>query len=392
MSKRETLTAVEEIALFTTMYHANRFIFLNVLANDTDCLRFCQERIGSWLGSAREQQLAMTPPPYPITVQSHFLPPENLAFFNQYHIFRQPLFEVVDLFYDNPQHTNALKAQIRNAINLIQKCEHELIKRNQNLIESRIEHLKKGQYAERGDFTRIGNIGLLRAMWRYNVFLLNPKTNTPYKFSTSAFNWIDRALNDANNNQAGVKMPDYLKPILLAINQVKAKFDDEHQSLQNKKFYQAVIDSLKEKSPSTIQYLGLKRVHTAIQNLLLVAGGSTSLDDEKDDTDNLLHYIAYEPETHRNEEAMFIEEIETLSKESNILEILSEREWTIIKLHLGIGMNGYPLNYQEISELLGIKSKQRVQTLIAIAHRTLRQVIAERENAKHTNSKEKCWR
>lgn len=364
--KKTLLTADEERVLFSELYHINRFIFLTLLSHCSGCLKYAQEKLEMWKGQGNQETLLIAPP-FPNAFEVPFLIDENaLVFFQENHALRPVLSELLSIFQSANPEKNAINELLMKAWSEMEKREKIIIDNNENLVLSSIKkRAGKGSINEFDDLLAVGRMGLLRAIWKFNIFAIN-RNGTPSKFSTVAVPWVEQAImqyRNENMNGAGVVLPDYLNSIWATLNQARTMLLTENGGNGNTseaKLIKATLHLLKTEKPKIYAQYTPESLIAHLKNLLPLSPhahfSELGRQHDDDNTGSPLEFIEFDPDISQNEHAQWLNEIIANLGEDSIIGIITPREWKIIKMRLGIGMNGYALRNFEIGELMNLRA------------------------------------
>lgn len=195
------------------------------------------------------------------------------------------------------------------------------------------------------DLIQDGTMGLMRAVDGYQV-------DKGFKFSTYATWWIIQSISRSiANNSRTIRIPVHVYDTLSKILRFKRNYVDEH----------GMEPDIQTVSKITgISIVTLKMINIYIEDTL-------SLDNPIGDGDSTLKDLTEDTNNPDPEEYNKIKELEEYVIE--ILQVLNEREQTIIKMKFGIESDEQTL--EEIGKYFGI-SKQRVGQILSNAIEKLR--------------------
>lgn len=195
------------------------------------------------------------------------------------------------------------------------------------------------------DLIQDGTMGLMRAVDGYQV-------DKGFKFSTYATWWIIQSISRSiANNSRTIRIPVHVYDTLSKILRFKRNYVDEHGMEPDIQTVSKIIG---------ISIVTLKMINIYIEDTL-------SLDNPIGDGDSTLKDLTEDTNNPDPEEYNKIKELEEYVIE--ILQVLNEREQTIIKMKFGIESDEQTL--EEIGKYFGI-SKQRVGQILSNAIEKLR--------------------
>ena len=183
------------------------------------------------------------------------------------------------------------------------------------------------------DLIQDGTMGLMKAVDRYQV-------EKGFKFSTYATWWIIQSISRSiSNNSRTIRIPVHVYDMLSKVRRVKRNYVNEH----------GIEPDIETVSKITgISIITLKMINLYIEDTL-------SLDNPIGDGDSTLKDSTEDKNNPDPEEYNKIKELEEYVIE--ILQVLNEREQTVIKMKFGIESDEKTL--EQIGQYFGI-SKQRV--------------------------------
>ncbi|MBU1094529.1 MAG: sigma-70 family RNA polymerase sigma factor [Firmicutes bacterium] len=183
------------------------------------------------------------------------------------------------------------------------------------------------------DLIQDGTMGLMKAVDRYQV-------EKGFKFSTYATWWIIQSISRSiSNNSRTIRIPAHVYDMLSKVRRVKRNYVNEH----------GIEPDIETVSKITgISIITLKMINLYIEDTL-------SLDNPIGDGDSTLKDSTEDKNNPDPEEYNKIKELEEYVIE--ILQVLNEREQTVIKMKFGIESDEKTL--EQIGQYFGI-SKQRV--------------------------------
>ena len=227
-----------------------------------------------------------------------------------------------------------------------QEAKQELINHNLRLV---VAIAKK--YMGRGlsllDLIQEGNIGLIKAVDKYDV-------SKGFKFSTYATYWIKQSISRAVMDQTrNIRIPAHMIELISNIKKIENQFEQDNnrkpELIEIAEILNISIDKVKE------AYACMKDT----TSLNIVIG---------EDEDNTIGSLIEDESTI----SIFssIEENDRAAAIENVLDTLSEREKTVIKLRFGIGSDRAK-TLDEIGKKLEL-SKERIRQIETTALRKLR--------------------
>jgi RNA polymerase primary sigma factor len=210
-------------------------------------------------------------------------------------------------------------------------------------------------YSERGlnlqDLIAEGNIGLMKAAERFNP-------NAGCRFSTYATWWIKQSIRRALvNTVKSVRVPSYMTELI-------SRWRVVSQELTFKFGRNPTIEEVAKELgiPESNWPLLRRTIKTSSM------GGQVSLDLLSATQDTVEDESAKSPE-----ERLLTEDL--LAKLSELLEVIDEREATILRLRYGLAENGAePMTLKEIGKVVGL-TRERVRQIERDALRKLYEVM-----------------
>lgn len=198
------------------------------------------------------------------------------------------------------------------------------------------------------DLISEGNIGLLKAMQKYNPEL-------GYSFSTYAMYWIMESIEKSlYKYDSIIRVPENLK---LEIN----NFTKTVEKLKNEEGRELTLDEISEKLD-----LSIEKINEYYRCMFKI----TSLDKQvgKDKDISIIDTIIQDNSIDDKVETYLLKD-----EISYLLDFLNEEERTVIKLHFGIGQDGVAMSFKEIAKKLSL-SYVRVKRIIEKALIKMRRI------------------
>lgn len=210
------------------------------------------------------------------------------------------------------------------------------------------------------DFVSEGNIGLMRAVEKYDY-------RRGYKFSTYATCWIRQAITRAISEQGKlVRVPVHMLEIIKKVDRyIKQETALGHPTPSPQKIADAIGESV-------------SKVETALLNERDPVSFETPMSTEDEGNSNLLQFFHYEDgETIATPSA--IKDMDDLKKVVlSCINRLSDRDAKIILLRSGInGGNEYTL--EETGKQFDV-TRERIRQLESKAHKRLREMLSDYVN------------
>ena len=217
---------------------------------------------------------------------------------------------------------------------------------NQRLVY-KVAKRYQGQGLEFLDLVQEGNIGLLRAIERF-------EPERGYRFSTMAVWWIRRAITGAiADTGRAIRLPAYQRTGLLRLKQAEAQFTEEHgRSPSNEELAEILGLSLEMLSD-------LRQVSGSPRSLSDSPGGD---EDDLELGDTLADPSNLEEDTVAD---IFSEEVQRALKA-----VLTPREYLVMRRRFGLG-NDDEQGLAEIGRSLG-RSRERIRQIEERAIKKLR--------------------
>jgi RNA polymerase primary sigma factor len=186
------------------------------------------------------------------------------------------------------------------------------------------------------DLIQDGNMGLMKAVDRFEI-------EKGFKFSTYATWWIRQSISRSiSNNSKTIRIPVHVYDTISRVKKVKREYQNEHG-------VEPDIETVSNISGIPISTLRLISIYVddTISLDKLIGEGNTTLGDSTKDSNN--------PNPEENDKIKELEEYII-----QILEVLDEREQSIIKMRFGIECEEKTLG--EIGQILGI-TRERVRQI-----------------------------
>lgn len=232
-------------------------------------------------------------------------------------------------------------------IELGKEANDKLVESNLRLVVS-IAKKFKFQNIPLMDLIQEGNMGLMKAVERYEV-------DRGFKFSTYATWWIRQSISRfISNHSKTIRIPVHVYDSISKVKRVKRDYTNEHGKEPNTE----TISKISGISISTLRFIDFY-IDDIISLDNLLGDGISTLNDSTKDTNNP------NPEEYNK-----IQELEEYVNE--VLEVLSDREKTIVKLRYGIDCDARTL--KEIGSMLDL-SRERVRQIEQKALKKLKKSI-----------------
>lgn len=204
------------------------------------------------------------------------------------------------------------------------------------------------------DLIQEGNIGLMRAVEKYDITKINPETGKPYRFSTHAIWWIHQGVSRAIGNQGRtIRLPVHRIEERIELNKKKEKLAGELGREPNQKELADELGWSEEKVKS------IANIPKVALSLNLPVG------EDKD---------SYLGEMIEDEGAPFPpdETRRKMAQESvrEAVDSLSERERRVLELRFGL-KDGISRTLEEVGNEIGV-TRERTRQIQAQALRKLR--------------------
>ena len=234
------------------------------------------------------------------------------------------------------------------AYTALDQVRQQLLTANLRLVVSIVQHFKRSNI-QTGDLIQEGNLGLIRALERFDYRL-------GHRFATYATWWIKQAVSRNVAVQTRIiRIPAHMLAIISRINRAERTFIQENGQDPTIDQLAEILEMPRERINSI-----KKMAAQAISLHAPLSSDSNAPDLEQlladDDDDSPVRQLAFKMLKKRLNEA---------------LEHLTEREQQIIRLRFGLSGNR-PMTFVELSELFGL-TKERVRQLEMRAIRKLRE-------------------
>lgn len=245
----------------------------------------------------------------------------------------------VDAYVRNINKISLLSPEESN--NLIKLSRKGDVEARNKLIESNLRLVLKianskryrQYYSHLGDLIQEGNIGLMRAIEKFDVRRDN-------KFSTYAVFWIHQHIGRyLVNRHRLIRIPAYQEEIFHKVKKSRENYEEKHHH----------SPSLKELSE--LIKMGIKPLAKTIRAMTVLEDHSSF--DENEETFRTNEFTKYSPEVQLMRNAM-------QKDMRNLLELLSPKEKKIIELRFGLGFHRYTL--KDAGEYCGL-TKERVRII-----------------------------
>lgn len=216
------------------------------------------------------------------------------------------------------------------------------------------------------DLIQEGNMGLLKAIEKYNLNYINEK-----KFSSYAYEWIRQYIERAIKNYGfTIRIPVH------KFGELK-RYEEKYHLLLEKLNRIPTVDELAKElqmSKDTIRELSSMKTKINVESL-----NDTIWEDQKNEYISIID----------SEEQDILTEIATrLDNEqlkNAILSILTEKQAKVIQLRYGLE-DGIARGYQEVANILQYKDRRNVETIEKLA---LKKIKKKLENYNINNSNKK---
>lgn len=205
-------------------------------------------------------------------------------------------------------------------------------------------------YVSLMDLIQDGNMGLMKAVDRFEI-------ERGFKFSTYATWWIRQSISRSiSNNSKTIRILVHVYDTISRVKKVKREY-------QNENGIEPSIETVSKISGIPISTLRLISIYVddTISLDKLIGEGNTTLGDSTKDPNN--------PNPEENDKIKELEEYII-----QILEVLDEREQSIIKMRFGIECEEKTLG--EIGQILGI-TRERVRQIEKRAINKLHKIITK---------------
>ena len=234
-----------------------------------------------------------------------------------------------------------------------EKAKNEIVEANLRLVVSIAKkHVGKGMAFL--DLIQEGNLGLMKAVEKFDYKKVNPITQKSYKFSTYATWWIRQAITRAIADQGRtVRIPVHMVETIHKVSRVSRQLLQELGREPTPEEIARVIGMTPEKVRDTMKY--------ALEPVSL----ETPIGEEEDS--HLGDFIPDEDSPAPSDAASY-----TLLKEqlNEVLHTLTPREEQVLKLRFGL-LDGRTRTLEEVGKEFDI-TRERIRQIEAKALRKLR--------------------
>ncbi len=241
-----------------------------------------------------------------------------------------------------------------------------LVNANQRLVVS-LARKYLGHGLPLPDLIQAGNLGLLKAVKRFDVHLINERSGRPYRFTTFATYWVRRDIIMAARDEGrNIRLPSHIYEQLAKIRKFQTEFEAEFGRAPNLEEIAAGVELTPKKVEEVLPY------EFPILSLDKPVG---------EEGESLL--VDFIPD---NEMFLPIDkaEYEQLSRlVDDLLGTLTPRQRKIIELRYGIG-SGNNLTLEEVGDELGI-TRERVRQIQKEILNKLRHPSKARKLEPHLN-------
>ncbi|MBN2056677.1 sigma-70 family RNA polymerase sigma factor [bacterium] len=241
----------------------------------------------------------------------------------------------------------ALWEEVRPAIESIRKNNNALIEANLRLVVSIAK-----KYMNRGlpfsDLLQEGNLGLMKAAEKYDY-------HRGYRFSTYATWWIQQSIIRAIAEQGRtIRIPLYVSETLVKLNKISQMvFQETHR--------EPTIEELAQMCNKSVHHLSL---------FLNTVKTPYSLEGTVGEDDDAQLNELIEDTSAENPFDM-MEQVHMREGIGRVLDSLSERERTVIRMRFGLGF-GKEYTLEEIGNFLGL-TRERIRQIEQAALKKMRQ-------------------
>lgn len=250
---------------------------------------------------------------------------------------------------------------LRNLVPKLNKLGDELINRNLRLV---LHSSQSPSYTGRGlaifDLFMEGFDGLKYATWyKYNPYMVNPKTGRTNKFSTYVTYWIKQRIGRSIEKKgSAIKVAGHIQSIMSKIRQVVRAFVSKNQERPSP---ETIVLLLHERYPGNA---GLKDItaekvaeYGRLKWLII------SLDEEAKGDENMggLSLIDFLSANESYQPEVEFEEVDRKDQLMEIIKMLSQDEQFIIMYETGLIDGGVARSLKQIAKLMGIPLKEVIK-------------------------------
>lgn len=250
---------------------------------------------------------------------------------------------------------------LRKDIEEGKKAKERLINLNLRLVAG----IAKG-YLDRGvppsDLIQEGNIGLMRAVEKYDITKINPETGKPYRFSTYAIWWIRQAVSRAVGDQGRtIRIPVHASEELVRVREKKIELIEKLGRMPRQR---ELAESLGWGEAKTERVLKAPEVVLSLDTPIGEDEGSY-LGEFIEDIDG------FPPPADEATKEILGEQVR------EAVDSLTPREAKVLKLRFGLE-DGQDRTLEEVGNKLGV-TRERARQIQAEALRKLRHPSRARE-------------
>jgi RNA polymerase primary sigma factor len=275
-----------------------------------------------------------------------------------------------------PAYTSPYIEQQEESFEYEEQLERErYIKENQKLVYS-IARKHMGQGIELSDLIQIGNLGLLKAVQKFDP-------NRGVQFGSYAFYWIQQTIKLALENQSRIiRIPTHIlvqikryykaherlshklgrEPSSTEIAQELYSFEEESQAdRQQLREGKISLDDMVKRGDEREKQMKFFR---ELEAVLQISQAPFSLDEPCGDSDDFTFYEAVPDREMESPEETFMKKCR-IQEIRWLLSYLSERERTVIAMRFGMD-DEEPCSFQQIADLFAI-TKQGARKILLTA-------------------------